>query len=141
MQNRTLTAVSRRFSPRFYGTVGTIWHDSVVYDFTPRFYTLGDNERVDAAVRAAEEESENIETPSMGMIYHFNAVAALGMVNEKWLRGEWPALMTMGFEIGDEGKENFEFKNAQSEELLGQSICMQFPRNSCRGTHRGAEKR
>lgn len=39
-----------------------------------------------------------------------------------WLSGEWSEIMTMGFEIGDEGEEDFAFKNAQSEELLEESI-------------------
>lgn len=52
-----------------------------------------------------------------------------GGTTRMWIRGEWTEIMTMGFEIGDEGEVDFPMHSAQAVELLTEATYLMQAQN------------
>ena len=63
------------------------------------FTYLADDQRVDAAVRAAEREPTFDHFPGAGFLYHLGGVAALGLGDEKLARKRWQKALQLDPEL------------------------------------------
>ena len=63
------------------------------------FTYLRDDQRVDAAVRAAEREPTFDHFPGAGFLYHLGGVAALGLGDEKLARKRWQKALQLDPEL------------------------------------------
>ncbi len=63
------------------------------------FTYLGDDQRVDAAVRAAEREPDFDHFPTAAFLYHLGGVAALGLGDKKLARTRWQKALQLDPEL------------------------------------------